>query len=58
MSSKADFFDEITIKVEYQDDTLIIQCRNCYCTMVWKKGGGIQYKFSNKLSELLGQVSI
>lgn len=30
MSSKSDFFDEITIKVEYQDNTLVIQCRSCY----------------------------
>ncbi len=30
MISKADFFDEIIIKSEYQDNTLIIQCKNCY----------------------------
>ncbi|SEP92450.1 hypothetical protein SAMN02910289_00915 [Lachnospiraceae bacterium RM5] len=30
MISKADFFDEIIIKTEYQDNTLIIQCKNCY----------------------------
>lgn len=30
MVSKDDFFDEIIIKTEYQDNTLIIQCKNCY----------------------------
>lgn len=30
MVSKAGFFDEIIIKTEYQDNTLIIQCKNCY----------------------------
>ena len=30
MVSKAVFFDEIIIKTEYQDNTLIIQCKNCY----------------------------
>lgn len=30
MGSKSDFFDEIIIKVEHQNNVLIIQCTNCY----------------------------
>ena len=30
MVSKADFFDEIILKIEYQNNSLIIQCKNCY----------------------------
>lgn len=30
MFTKADFFDEIIIKTEYHNNTLIIQCKNCY----------------------------